>query len=170
MPCPALCHMEYVPWLARISHMVSGICWVLHMGIFVLVPSFSMRHRICAVHCASNGSTFAVLTELPQAKVWGQDECEGADLRCTGRLLECSRAFFLLLCVQSDQGFMFERLLLCLKEAPEEATPGLPGVPTVAKWTSLLIYIYNQPQQHDHLFNDLYIASSGPSILPMKSS
>lgn len=115
-------------------------------------------------------AALSVLTELPQAKAWGQDECEGADLQCTGRLLECSRAFILLLCVQSDQGFVFERLLLCLKEAPEEATPGLPGVPTVAKWTSLLIYIYNQPQQHDHLLNDLYNASSGPSILSMKSS
>lgn len=50
-----------------------------------------------------------------------------------GSRLECSRAFIPLLLVQSDRGFVLEKPLLCPREAPEEATPGLPGVPAVAE-------------------------------------
>ena len=78
-------------------------------------------------------AALSVLTELPQAKLWVRMNVKEWTCGAQGSRLECSRAFIPLLFVQSDQGFVLKRLSLCPREAPEEATPGLLGVTTVAK-------------------------------------
>lgn len=57
--------------------MVSGICWVLHMGTPALVPNFPVN--------VLQKADPSVLTEMPQAKLWDQNECEGVDGRCRGK-------------------------------------------------------------------------------------